>query len=168
MKYTTLVPYSLSTKIYAVQMARTRCGRPVTGHPLYQNSERNMPRVVLSPLLWRVTDTGQTDRRRATLRPLGDDQKIRYSSLVRVLFAVTMQGAVKYSSGKHNGSGKRREAPLPPIYRPSVDPAGDRSQWDSLTKRKAPPPPRNLNFQLHEKVCACLDRWDWFTCLIGV
>ena len=70
------------------------------------------------------------------------------------LFAVTncRQSIVKHKSGKAaNGSRKRTEAPLPPIYRPAADTASNKS-WDSLTKRKAPPPPRNLNVELYEKV----------------
>lgn len=71
-----------------------------------------------------------------------------------VTLGVGLTGVTKYSSGRQNGSRKRREAPLAPIYRPSDDTTGNKS-WDSLTKRKAPAPPRNLNVDLYEKDSPC-------------
>jgi len=83
-----------------------------------------------------------------------------------------VQGIVKYSgSGRQQngggGSRKRREAPAPPppIYRPSAAAAGDTAattnkSWDSLTKRKAPAPPRSLDVELFEKVRASAEPKD--------
>jgi len=86
-----------------------------------------------------------------------------------------VQGIVKYSgSGRQQngggGSRKRREAPAPPppIYRPSAAAAGDTAattnkSWDSLTKRKAPAPPRSLDVELFEKVRASAEPKDTHT-----